>query len=150
MKTPISPQLDKVLEYFYNRRLESIMVHNIWRDFCETDKEFYILITDLESQNLVEKSSKKQYVNPAMNMYRITSQGVKIFETGGIALAFKKNFESIEKKEIRDQMEYQKLSDEIFDLRNRLTDYPTFKKINILSFLIGVVGLIVAIIALIK
>ena len=142
--------LDKILDHFYIHRMDNVIVHNIWPSFCKTDKEFYLLINDLYAEGLIYKSSTKTYSNPAMNLYQITSAGIKVFEGGGIANLFALHNESLEKYQVKEQMEYQKLANEIFDLNNKLQGYPLLKKQAFWGILIAGASLIVAIIALFK
>lgn len=120
--------LDSILSYFYTNRLHNIMAHNIWGSYTATDKEFYLLIRDLESRGLLEKAVASTSNNPAMNLYKISDKGIHIMEAGGIKETNKKTLEKQEKQEIRERMEYEKLSNEIYDLTKRVRDYATVKK----------------------
>lgn len=140
--------LDDVLKYFYLKRTENISPFNIWRDFTKTDKDFYLIIKDLDNKGFIERAPNNFHTNPSMNMYRISSKGIIAIEAGGIELINKQEKIREEKAAIKETMEYEKLSGEIFDLNNKLKDYKSVKNQALIGLIIGGSGLIVAAIAL--
>jgi hypothetical protein len=139
--------LDSVLKYFYLHRNENVAPHNIWREFTDSDKEFYLTITDLDNKNLIEKTPGNNHTNPSMNMYRIASKGIYTMEAGGIEEIKKQEKIKEEKEALKETMEYQKLSAEIFDLNNRLKDYKSVKNQALVGIIIGVASLLLTILA---
>ena len=118
---------DEVLDFFYDRKNEKILVHDERSNFSFDEILFFRLIRTLHDDEFLDMTSTGNLSSPEDNVYQISTKGIRHKESGGYT---SKQIELIiesDKSAEKENLQLQELRVNVQLLTNQLIDYRKVK-----------------------
>jgi len=136
-------KLDKVLDFFYERKDYRLSPFNERANFNLPEAELYRIIRNLKDDNYLDMTSTGNLSKRIEdNEFRISTFGERFKESGGFAAQQEKLSAESAKAEIKEDLQMQELKTNVQLLTNQLLDYDRVKSNAKWAIIIAVVAVL--------